>query len=38
MDILYFLEKNYNKMLYYLKKSAAGGEQSAINELNKYEE
>lgn len=32
------VEKNHNKMLYYLKKAAAAGEQSAINELKKYEE
>lgn len=32
------VEKNRNKMLHYLKKAAAGGEQSAINELNKVKE
>lgn len=32
------VEKNHNKMLYYLRKSAAAGEQSAIDELKKYEE
>lgn len=32
------VEKNHGKMLYYLRKSAAAGEESAINELKKYEE
>lgn len=32
------VEKNFNKMLYYLKKAAAAGEQSAIQELSKYKE
>lgn len=31
------VEKSHNKMLYYLKKAAAAGEQPAINELKKYE-